>query len=185
MDAIGLVFYASSPRCVSPQEAAAICRALDPLVTAVGLFVDADEAQVRSTLADCPLDVLQFHGGEDAAYCSQFARPYWKAVRMRPDVDVPGEVAAHAAARAFLLDSYRPGVPGGTGASFAWDRVPAMTRPWMLAGGLNAENVGAAIAQANPPAVDVSGGVESAPGEKDPEKIRHFVAAVRAADSGS
>lgn len=181
-DAIGLVFYAKSSRAVTAAEAAAVVRGTPALVTTVGLFVNATADEVSRTLDRCPLDCLQFHGGESAAFCQQFGRPYIKVISMRPEVDIPAELGEHSNARAILFDAWRPDAPGGTGDTFAWERLPTLERPWILAGGLTADNVGAAIAQLAPPAVDVSGGVESAPGKKDPRRMREFVHAVREAD---
>ena len=181
-DALGLVFYAPSRRAVSVAQAVEILAAMPPLVTSVGLFVDPEAPEVEAVLADCALDCLQFHGQENAEFCRQFGRPYIKAVSMRPEVDIEAVLAEHRAARAFLFDAWREDAPGATGETFDWRRLPEIRRPWMLAGGLTADNVGAAIRQLAPPAVDVSGGVESAPGTKDPVRIRQFVAAVREAD---
>ena len=181
-DAAGFVFYAKSPRAVSADQAKECIDALLPMVSAVGLFVDPTAEYVEQVLSTCSLDVLQFHGDEDAAFCEQFDRPYWKAVRMRRDVDLEAVMAAHPRARAFLLDAYTPGVPGGTGETFDWHRIPKLSRPWILAGGLSPSNVGEAIEAVAPPAVDVSGGVESAPGEKSAELIVAFAEAVRAAE---
>lgn len=182
-DAIGLVFYPPSPRAVTVEQAARICAVLPPLVTAVGLFVDAEPGRVREVLEQVPLALLQFHGGETAEYCAAFRRPYLKALRVRDDTDIEAALADYAQARGLLLDTYRPGVPGGTGEVFDWRRVPAAAAPRIvLAGGLNAANVGDAVARVRPFAVDVSGGVESAPGAKDPQRIEAFIAAVRRAD---
>jgi phosphoribosylanthranilate isomerase len=182
-DAIGLVFYPQSPRAVSIEAARAICAALPPFVTTVGLFVDAEVHAVREILAHVPLDTLQFHGAETPEYCAQFDRPFLKALRMREALDVDAEYRRYGGARALLLDTYRAGVPGGTGEVFDWQRVPrALAARVVLAGGLNPGNVGAAIVAAQPYAVDVSGGVESAPGIKDAQRIREFVAAVSRAD---
>lgn len=179
-DAIGLVFYAPSPRAVLPAQAATILAALPPFITTVGLFVDADAAYVRDVLRQVPLDLLQFHGEEDATYCEQFERPYLKAVRVRADQDLATVAAAWPSASGILLDSYKPGVPGGTGEVFDWSLVPAERR-WnlVLAGGLNADNVAQAITEVQPWAVDVSGGVEAAKGIKDIEKINAFVQEVK------
>ncbi len=179
-DAIGLVFYTPSPRAVTPAQAAAIVAALPPFITSVGLFVDADAAYVREVLAQVPLDLLQFHGDEDADYCDQFERPYLKAVRVRADQDLATVAAAWPKAQGILLDSYKAGVPGGTGEVFDWTLVPRERR-WnlVLAGGLTADNVAQAIAGVEPWAVDVSGGVELAKGIKDVEKINAFVREVR------
>lgn len=181
-DALGLVFYAPSPRNVDVDTAAAIVRNLPPLLTTVGLFVDPTAEQVEAVLERCALDCLQFHGGESAEFCRSFGRPYLRAVSMRPELDVTAVVRAHAGARAFLFDAWREGTPGGTGETFAWERIPPMERPWLLAGGLTPLNVGEAIRRVRPPAVDVSGGVERERGVKDPQLIRAFIAAVRSAD---
>jgi len=179
-DAIGLVFYTPSPRAVTPAQAAVIVAALPPFITSVGLFVDADAAYVREVLAQVPLDLLQFHGDEDANYCDQFERPYLKAVRVRADQNLATVAAAWPKAQGILLDSYKAGVPGGTGEVFDWTLVPRERR-WnlVLAGGLTADNVAQAIAGVEPWAVDVSGGVELAKGIKDVEKINAFVREVR------
>ena len=182
-DALGLVFYAPSPRSVGVDAAVEIVAAAAPLVTTVGLFVNPTRAEVEAVLERCALDCLQFHGDEDAAFCASFGRPYLRAVSMRPGVDVAGVIAAHDRARAFLLDAWRADAPGGTGETFDWSRIPPLARPWLLAGGLTADNVGAAIAAVAPPAVDVSGGVERERWVKDPQRIRAFMDAVRDADA--
>ncbi|MCB1675664.1 MAG: phosphoribosylanthranilate isomerase [Halioglobus sp.] len=182
-DAIGLVFYAGSPRAVTAARAAEIARQVPPFVSVVALFVDAPPAEVRRVLDAVPVDLLQFHGSEDAAYCGQFQRPWLKALSVRPGLDIDGASRAYGAARGLLLDAWRDGVPGGTGQTFDWNLAPrALRLPLVLAGGLHAGNVGAAIAALRPAAVDVSGGVERAPGLKCAQKIARFVAAVRAAD---
>lgn len=182
-DAVGLVFYAASPRALDAPAAAAICRALPPFVTPVGLFVDAEAEFVRAVLQQVPLGLLQFHGDEMPSFCGQFGRPYLKAIRMRDDIDLTVEAERFADAAALLLDTYRPGVPGGTGERFDWDRIPAaLASRIVLAGGLTPANVGAAIAAVRPWAIDVSGGVEARPGAKDPALVRAFVAAAAGAD---
>lgn len=182
-DAIGLVFYQPSPRCVTAEQAREVLAVLPPFVTTVGLFVDATEAEVRAVLATVPLDLLQFHGNEDEAFCRRFARPYCKAIRMAEGVDLVREAARYASASALLLDSFQAGVPGGTGHAFDWARIPAgLTKPVILAGGLGPENVAAAIQQVRPYAVDVSSGVEAAKGIKDAEKIIAFMRGVERAD---
>lgn len=179
-DAIGLVFYPASPRAVSPAVALRIIRALPPFVTSVGLFVDATAAQINAVLEEVPLDLLQFHGDESAAFCNQFGRPYLKALRVRAGDDLNALAGQWPDAAGILLDSYKDGVPGGTGEIFDWSLIPAL-RDWplVLAGGLTAENVVHAIAQASPWAVDVSGGVEQAKGIKDAGKIYSFVHEVK------
>lgn len=184
-DAIGLNFHAASPRAVTPALAKEICEALPPFVTSVGLFVDAPAAVVEDVLAAVPLQMLQFHGNEDVDYCNGWGRPYLKALRMRAGLDTQAAMAAYAGAAGILLDSYRPGVPGGTGEVFDWDRIPQQRpRPLVLAGGLTATNVGEAIRRVRPWAVDVSGGVEREPGVKDSAAMEAFVRAVRAAETG-
>jgi len=182
-DALGLVFYPNSPRHVTPPQAAALLRALPPFVSTVGLFVDADAETVRATLAQVPLDVLQFHGDESAEFCRQFGRPYLKAIRVRPGVDLLQCAAHYADAQALLLDAYVEGVPGGTGASFDWALIPRdLPLPVVLSGGLDAGNVAAAMAQVRPYAVDVSSGVEAAKGIKEAAKIAAFINEVKRAD---
>ncbi|AQT59768.1 N-(5'-phosphoribosyl)anthranilate isomerase [Cellvibrio sp. PSBB023] len=175
-DALGLVFYAASPRAVSIEHARSIALAVGPFVSVTGLFVDADPEFVRSVLTQVPLQLLQFHGDEAVDYCESFQRPYMKAIRMRPELDVNATIAAYASASGILLDAYRPGVPGGTGETFDWARVPQKTStPLVLAGGLTPDNVAQAIAATRVYGVDVSGGVESAPGKKDHSKLTAFI----------
>lgn len=179
-DAIGLVFYAKSPRAVSVEQAAEIVQALPPFVTSVGLFVNMPREQLQAVLQQVPLDLLQFHGDESPAECEGYGRPYIKALRVRPGENVAAAMAPYAGARGILLDTFVEGVPGGTGAAFDWSLVPqGVARPIILAGGLEAHNVAAAIRQVRPYAVDVSGGVEASKGIKDAGKIRAFVKSVR------
>lgn len=176
VDAIGLVFYAASSRHIEPQQALEVARAVGPFVTVVGLFVNADAHTVHQVLDQVPLHLLQFHGDEDEEYCAAFKRPYMKAIRMRPDLDVEAQIAAFPTASAILLDAYRPGVPGGTGETFDWRRVPSDSdKPLVLAGGLTPDNVAQAIAATRVYGVDVSGGVESSAGVKDANKIQAFI----------
>lgn len=179
-DAIGLVFYAKSPRYVSPQRAAELLRALPPFVTSVGLFVNASPEEVRATLAVAPLDLLQFHGDEEPEYCASFGLPYLKAVRVKPEVDLVQYAARYASARGLLLDAFVEGIPGGTGLSFDWSLIPSdLSLPVVLSGGLDPANVQQAVEQVKPWAVDVSSGVEAAKGIKDAAKIAAFVQGVR------
>ncbi len=179
-DAIGLVFYAKSPRAVDVRQARAIVAALPPFVTTVGLFVNASRCEINEILDAVPLDLLQFHVDECAADCAGYHRPYVKALRVQPGDDVRARCAEFPQAAGILLDTFVPGVPGGTGQAFDWSLVPADPGcPIILAGGLDAENVAAAIRQVRPWAVDVSGGVEAGKGVKDAAKVRAFVAAVR------
>jgi phosphoribosylanthranilate isomerase len=180
VDAIGLVFYAPSPRAVTIEQAAAIVRALPPFVTAVGLFVNAGVDEVQAVLQQVQLDLLQFHGDESGDYCRQFQQPYIKVLRMNPALDIVRASEMFGDARGILLDSYVAGVHGGTGQAFDWTDVPAgLKKPIILAGGLTPDNVATAIETVRPWAVDVSGGVESAKGIKDSDKMAAFVEAVK------
>lgn len=175
-DAIGLVFYASSPRAVTISQAREIALNLGAFTVVTGLFVDAEPEFVQSVLAQVPLGLLQFHGKEPREYCESFQRPYMKAIRMKPELDVQLAIAEYPTASAILLDAYRPGVPGGTGETFDWARIPQTTqRPLVLAGGLTPENVADAVRTTRVYGVDVSGGVESSPGLKDHDKITSFI----------
>lgn len=181
-DAIGLVFYAKSPRVVDIEQAKAIVAALPPFVTSVGLFVDMPRAELQALLREVPLDLLQFHGDESPADCEGFTRPYIKALRVRADQDVARMMAPYGGACGILLDTFVEGVPGGTGAAFDWSLVPREAgKPIILAGGLTPDNVAQAIAQVRPYAVDVSGGVEAAKGIKDAGKVQAFLLAVHCA----
>ncbi len=182
-DAIGFVFYAPSPRAVDPEQARALVAVLPPLVTSVGLFVDAEPDFVRSVLACVPLAMLQFHGEEPPAYCDAFHRPWIKAIRMRPETDLRALTRRYRDVRGLLLDTYDPAVAGGTGRRFDWDLVPGWLAPRIiLAGGLNPGNVAEAIRRVGPYAVDVSGGIESAKGVKDHAKLEAFLRGVREGD---
>lgn len=181
-DAIGLVFYAKSPRAVNVQQARAIIAALPPFVTTVGLFVNASRCELGEILDVVPLDMLQFHGDETREACEFYQRPYLKALRVKPDEDIRARCAEFSTASGVLLDTFVAGVPGGTGERFDWSLVPEnLPCPIILAGGLDAENVRTAIQQVRPWAVDVSGGVEASRGIKDAAKVRAFLTAVRTA----
>ncbi|MDU9412979.1 MULTISPECIES: phosphoribosylanthranilate isomerase [unclassified Pseudomonas] len=181
-DAIGMVFYAASPRAVNVEQARAIVAALPPFVTSVGLFVDMPAAELAAILEAVPLDLLQFHGDETPAACEGHGRPYIKALRVKPGDDVAARVSEYPGASGVLLDTYVPGIPGGTGEAFDWNLVPVgLGKPVILAGGLTPENVASAVVQVRPYAVDVSGGVEASKGIKDHDKVRAFIDAARAA----
>lgn len=182
-DAIGLIFYAGSKRFITPKAAANIISNVSPYTTIVGLFVNADEAQVRETLACCPLSQLQFHGDESARFCSSFDRPYVKSVPVSIPATMSKIVAAHTSARAYLFDTQVQGEHGGTGKAFDWRLMPQKNIGHrVLAGGLDAENVAEAIRIANPDAVDISSGVEVMPGVKDHDKLYRFIRAAKSAD---
>jgi phosphoribosylanthranilate isomerase len=184
VDAIGLVFYAPSPRHIEIHQARELLAVLPPFVTTVGLFVNATAEKVTTVLASVSLDLLQFHGDESPEFCNAFERPYMKAIRMREGVDLQREAIRYAHSRGLLLDAYHPALPGGTGESFDWARVPQnLPTAVVLAGGLRADNIANAINSVHPYAVDVSGGIESAKAIKDWGKMADFVAAVRAADT--
>jgi phosphoribosylanthranilate isomerase len=183
VDAVGFVFYPPSPRALSLKLAADLARRVPPFVTRVGLFVNAEPSSVRDILAAVPVDLLQFHGEEDAQYCEQFNLPYLKAARVRPQLDLLEFARAYPTAQGLLLDAWVEAY-GGVGQSFDWSLIPQeLPLPLVLSGGLHAANVAEAVVKIRPWAVDVSSGVEVAKGIKDPEKIAAFVAAVRTADS--
>ncbi|HEX7339700.1 MAG TPA: phosphoribosylanthranilate isomerase [Rhodanobacteraceae bacterium] len=184
VDAIGLVFTRRSPRFVELAAAQAIVAALPPFVATVGLFMDDEAAWVREVERVVTPTWLQFHGSESDSFCTCFTSPHVKAIAMGSDADVAAQLAQHPHARAWLLDSHAVGAQGGSGRTFDWERIPTATRrPLILAGGLSADNVAQAIVQVHPWAVDVSSGIESAPGIKDAAKCEAFVRAVRQADN--
>lgn len=179
-DAIGLVFYAPSPRNVSLDQARAIIAAIPPFVTVVGLFVDPAQDEVESVLRRCSLGLLQFHGDEAPGFCCRFGLPYIKAARVRADADLVQCLSPYQAAQGWLLDAYHEQLYGGTGELFDWKLIPPdLARPVILSGGLTPDNVGAAVRQVRPWAVDVSSGVEAAKGVKDAAKIAAFIAGVK------
>lgn len=181
-DAIGFVFYPKSPRYVAPARAAELARRVPPFVTLVALFANAAESEVARVLDEVPVDLLQFHGDESEAACRIWRRPYMKAARVRPGMDLLQYAADFSSARALLLDAFVEGYGGG-GQTFDWSLIPPdLPLPLVLSGGLNAANVGEAVRRLRPPAVDVSSGVEAEKGIKDSARIAAFVAAVRAAD---
>lgn len=178
-DAIGLVFYPRSSRALTAQKAGSIRKALPVFVNVVGLFVNPTEADVELVLKHVHLDCLQFHGDESPAFCASFGLPYMKAIRVRPELNLLSEISRFSNSSAILLDSYDKHVAGGTGTSFDWSIaqqcVAQSEAKIVLAGGLDASNVAGAIHQVKPYAVDVSSGVESAPGKKSPERMREFI----------
>jgi len=184
VDAIGLVFYDNSPRNVEIESAATICRQLPAFVTTVALFLDADQSLVNEVLTHVPIEVLQFHGSEDPAYCERFARPYIKALGMG-SLNREGLISqskAYKYARGLLLDSHEHGAAGGTGETFDWNSIPVLNKPLILAGGLTVTNVAAAIRRVHPWAVDVSSGVEADKGIKSVELMSAFMQEVENAN---
>ena len=182
-DAIGLVFYPPSPRCVSLEQAVEIVASLPAFVTAVGLFVNEQADEIRNIISETRINLLQFHGNECPDYCASFDFPYIKALRMSDDIDLFQKRLDYSRAKSLLLDTYRAGIPGGTGEAFDWDRIPGeLAGEIILAGGLEADNITRAIQMVKPYAVDVSGGVESSKGVKSPDKIRQFMQGVKIAD---
>ena len=183
VDALGLVFYPPSPRYLTIERALELVREVPPFVTTVGLFVNAEAAAVRGLLDTVPLQLLQFHGDEDAAYCRQFGRPYIKAARMRPGLDLLEYAASFPDACGLLLDAYAEGF-GGAGQVFDWHLIPdRLPLPVILSGGLEAANIEAAIRAVRPWAVDVSSGVECSKGIKDAARIATFITGVCNADA--
>jgi phosphoribosylanthranilate isomerase len=183
-DAVGLVFYAKSPRFVTNDIAAEISSLVPAFVSRVALFKDAEVQVIESVLAQVEIDLIQFHGSETADFCEQFDRPYIKALGMRGTEHDAGFLVSSAqtywTAKALLLDGHAPGEAGGTGESFDWASIAKVDKPVVLAGGLSADNVKHAIELVNPFAVDVSSGVESAPGIKDKDKVTAFMKQVSA-----
>ena len=175
-DSLGFVFYSKSPRAIDPQAAAEIIRKLPAFVTTTGLFVDADAEYIDLVIRETRIDLLQFHGDESPEFCNSFSRPFIKALRMKPGLNLNNEYQRYSDSQAILLDAYRPGVPGGTGEVFDWDLIPTPHKaPLILAGGLTCDNVAQAVEVVQPFAVDVSGGVEQSKGIKDAVKIVKFI----------
>lgn len=176
VDAIGLVFYPPSPRFVGVEQARAIVEGLPPFLTVVGLFVDEEPARVRAILEAVRIDRLQFHGDEPPDYCAQFRVSYIKSIRMRTGTDLAQVASDYAGADALLLDVDDPAAKGGTGTRFDWSMIaPDCPLPLILAGGLDPGNAAEALRRVRPYALDVSSGVESAKGVKDPDKMAAFL----------
>jgi phosphoribosylanthranilate isomerase len=181
-DALGLVFYPPSLRCVGIEQAREIARAAPPFVTLVGLFANESAETVRSVLGAVPLQLLQFHGDENEEYCREFGRPYIKAARVRPGLDLVKYADTYPTAQGLLLDAFAEGY-GGNGKTFDWSLIPArLSLPMILSGGLDANNVTEAVRRLRPWAVDVSSGVEAAKGIKDAQKIAAFISGVKDGD---
>lgn len=186
-DALGFVFYPPSPRFIEPSIAEKLIARLPPFVMSVGLFVNEDPARVRTVLDTVPLQLLQFHGDEDATYCRQFGLPYLKAARIRPGFDLLEYAASFPDACGLLLDAYVEGY-GGAGKTFDWNLIPPqLPLPIILSGGLDARNITTAVQALRPWAVDVSSGVEAEgrKGIKDAARMAAFIAGVRNADASA
>jgi phosphoribosylanthranilate isomerase len=182
-DAIGLVFYRPSPRNVTLEHARIIAMQTPPFVTTVAVFVNPSREEVEQVIRECGVTLLQFHGEESPEFCAGFSRPYIKAARIHPGLDLIKYLAPYASARAWMLDAFHDDLWGGTGGAFDWSLVPeGMTRPTILSGGLTADNVADAIRRVRPYAVDVSSGVEASKGIKDAAKIATFIGAVKHED---
>lgn len=180
VDALGFVFFADSPRALTAAQALPLLARVPAFVQTVGLFVNPAPAAVEQVLRAVPLDLLQFHGEEPAALCASFGRPWIKAVRVRPGLDLLQYCDQYAGARGVLLDAFHPGVWGGSGTSFDWSLIPGgLSLPLILSGGLNEHSVGEAILRVRPHAVDVSSGVEISKGIKDASRIQAFMNGVR------
>lgn len=184
VDAVGLVFYEKSPRNVSISQADNIQKSLSPFITTVGLFLDETHEFIESVLAKVNLDLLQFHGSENAEFCESFGRPYIKAIGMKDFTteDAFWQFAQHYKnALGFLVDSHATGEAGGTGKTFDWNSVPIRKdkKPIILAGGLNANNIADAVLQVDVYGYDLSSGVEKSPGVKDPDKVKQLMKEVQ------
>ena len=183
-DAIGRVLFRPSPRCVTLERARQIVAATPAFVSTVAVFVNPSREEVETVIGECGVTLLQFHGEEPADFCSGFSRPYIKAARIRPELDLLKYLSPHASARAWMLDAFHEDLWGGTGGAFDWGLVPKdAAKPVILSGGLTADNVGDAVRRVRPYAVDVSTGVEVSKGIKDAAKIAAFIGAVRREDS--
>ncbi|AUH53575.1 phosphoribosylanthranilate isomerase [Chromobacterium sp. ATCC 53434] len=179
-DAIGLVFYEKSPRNVSIAGARAVIAALPPFVSVVALFVNPEREWVDEVLAGCAIDVLQFHGEETAEFCRSFRRPYLKAVRVKPGVDLMEWARRYPDARGLLTDAFVDGAHGGTGTTFDWTLLPDdLPLPLILSGGLDENNIIEAVRRVKPAAVDVSSGVEAGKGIKNAARMAAFISGAR------
>ena len=183
VDAIGLVFYAKSPRHLQLAQARQICQALPAFVTTVALFLNPRQDQVEQVINELDIDLLQFHGSESAEFCASFSRPYIKALGVEGEHQLQQLVGEYSQARGVLLDSHVQGAAGGTGKAFNWSLIPAALREKIiLAGGLNADNVARAIAQVRPYGIDLSSGVETSPGIKDIQLMTRLMQQVKRVD---
>jgi phosphoribosylanthranilate isomerase len=178
-DALGFVFYGPSSRYVSPEHAQTLTRSVPAFVTRVGLFVNEEAETVQRIFELARLNLIQYHGEESPEFCDAIGLPYIKAFRVRKGMDLRTEMDRYPNASGFLLDAYVKGQPGGTGERFDWEIIPQSHAPIILAGGLTSDNAKDAIDQVAPWALDVSGGIETKPGRKDPDKMARFMNACR------
>ena len=179
VDALGFVFYEPSSRSVAPEDAATLTRAVPAFLTRVGLFVNENAETIKRIFEIARLNLIQYHGEESPEFCDSVGLPYIKAFRVQQDMDIRGAMDRYPNASGFLLDAYVRGQPGGTGERFDWGLIPRSYAPIILAGGLTPDNAKDAIEQVAPWALDVSGGIESKPGRKDPDKMARFMDACR------
>ncbi len=179
VDALGFVFYAPSSRSVAPDHAAMLTSSVPAFVTRVGLFVNEQPAVIQDIFERTRLNLIQYHGDETPEFCDAVGLPFIKAFRVRPGIDIQTEMERYPNASGFLLDAYVKGQPGGTGERFDWGMIPQSNAPIILAGGLSPDNAKDAIEQVAPWALDVSGGIETKPGRKDPDKMARFMNACR------
>lgn len=183
VDAIGLVFYPPSPRNVSPERALKIIHALPAFIKVVGLFVDATVSKIQKTLDVVPIDCIQFHGDEAADACDIYNKPYLKAIKVKPGLDILACAKQYHNACAILLDTYHHNIKGGSGKQFDWDLIPSnCPLPIVLSGGLNIKNIKRAVCLVRPYAVDVSSGVELKRGIKDINKMTIFMQEIKTGD---
>lgn len=183
-DAVGLVFYRPSPRCVSLERARQIVAGTPAFVATVAVFVNPSREEVEAVIRESGVTLLQFHGDETPDFCASFPRPYIKAARIRPALDLLKYLSPYTEARAWMLDAFHEDLWGGTGGAFDWSLVPRdAAKPIILSGGLTADNVASAVRRVRPYAVDVSTGVEASKGVKDAAKIAAFIGAVKREDS--
>lgn len=179
VDALGFVFYAPSSRGVTPDHAAILMASVPAFVTRVGLFVNDQPESIQKIFERTRLNLIQYHGDESPEFCDAVGLPFIKALRVRPGIDIETEMDRYPNASGFLLDAYVKGRPGGTGERFDWGLIPQSDAPIILAGGLSPDNVKDAIERVAPWALDVSGGIETKPGRKDPDKMARFMNACR------
>ena len=179
VDALGFVFYAPSSRSLAPDHAAMLTSSVPAFVTRVGLFVNEQPAVIQNIFERTRLNLIQYHGDETPEFCDAVGLPFIKAFRVRPGIDIQTEMERYPNASGFLLDAYVKGQPGGTGERFDWGMIPQSNAPIILAGGLSPDNAKDAIEQVAPWALDVSGGIETKPGRKDPDKMARFMSACR------